>query len=74
ACPLYVWKTMQMKDGGRGTSPRASAGRAGDAGSFPRSFTFHQILSRIHLAEWNGCQWYKKNWGLYYAPSSFDGI
>jgi hypothetical protein len=34
ACPLYVWKIMQVNDGGRGTAPRASAGRVGDVGSF----------------------------------------
>jgi hypothetical protein len=45
ACPLYVWKIMQVNDWGRETVPRASAGRAGDNRSFLRSFTFCQILS-----------------------------
>lgn len=48
ACPLYVWKTMQMNDGGRGAGSRASTGRAGDSGSFLRSFTFRQIPSVFH--------------------------
>ena len=47
ACPLYVWKIMQVNDWGRETVPRASAGRAGDNGSFSRSFTFRQILSSL---------------------------
>jgi len=33
ACPLYVWKTMQVNDWGRGAAPRASTGRARDIGS-----------------------------------------
>lgn len=45
ACPLYVWKIMQVNDCGRETAPRASAGRAGNNGSFSRSFAFRQILS-----------------------------
>ena len=45
ACPLYVWKIMQVNDCGRETAPRASAGRARDSRSSPRSFTFRQILS-----------------------------
>lgn len=45
ACPLYVWKIMQVNDQVQGATPRASTGRAGDNGSFLRSFTFRQILS-----------------------------
>ncbi|GKQ73916.1 hypothetical protein KAM447_04240 [Aeromonas caviae] len=45
ACPLYVWKIMQVNDWGRETVPRASAGRARPIRSFSRSFIFRQILS-----------------------------
>lgn len=36
---------MQVNDQVQGATPRASAGRACDNGSFLRSFTFRQILS-----------------------------
>ncbi len=45
ACPLYVWKIMQVNDWGLGAAPRASTGRARGFGSFLRSFTFRQIFS-----------------------------
>lgn len=45
ACPLYVSISMRVNDWGRGAGSRASTGRAGDSGSFLRSFTFRQILS-----------------------------
>jgi len=48
ACPLYVSISMRVNDGGRGTAPRASTGRAQDVGSSQRSFTFRQILSRTN--------------------------
>ena len=47
ACPLYVWKTMQVNDWELGVAPRASTGRAQLMGSFLRSFTFRQVLAKL---------------------------
>lgn len=47
ACALYVSISMQVNDWGWVSAPRASTGRARDAGSFLRSFIFRQILSPL---------------------------
>lgn len=50
ACALPVSISIRVKDCWLPTAPRASAGRAGDTGSFLRSFIFRQIHSILELS------------------------
>lgn len=73
ACPLYVWKIMQVNGGGRGTVPRASTGRAGDSGSFLRSFTFCQILSLSYQVIKLGCSTQTTSYDGFYCIGDKQG-